>query len=56
LNKQVRQETLVMDLLDKLKIAGGPKASDESLLLFDKDLKGHSDEADMAWDSSVDNP
>lgn len=54
--EQIEEETLVMDMLNKLKIAGGSKASEESLLLFDKDLESHSDEADMAWDSSVENP
>ena len=54
--EQIEEETLILNLLDKLKIAGGAQASDESLLLFDKDLESHSDEADMPWDSSVDNP
>ena len=54
--EQIEEETLVMDLLDKLKIAGGPDATDESLLIFDRELEQHSDEADMARDASVENP
>lgn len=54
--EQIEEETLVMELLDKLKIAGGDDATDESLLLFDSQLGAHNDEADMARDSSVDNP
>lgn len=54
--EQIEEETLVMDLLDKLKIAGGSDATAESLLLFDKELEDYSDEADMARDSNVENP
>jgi len=54
--EQIEEETLVMELLDKLKVAGGPDATDESLLLFDKELEDYSDEADMARDSNVENP
>ena len=54
--EQIEEETLVMDLLDKLKIAGGPDATDESLLLLDSQLEQHNDEADMARDADVENP
>lgn len=54
--EQIEEETLVMELLDKLKIAGGDKATDESLLLLDSQLLQHNDEAELARDSSVDNP
>lgn len=54
--EQIEEETLIMELLDKLKIAGGVDATDESLLLFDKELEKHNDEADMARDASVDHP
>ena len=45
-----------MDLLDKLKIAGGPKASNESLLYLDSKLGDHPDDADLARDASVEKP
>lgn len=54
--EQIEEETLVMEFLDKLKIAGGVAATEESLLIFDKELEEHSDEADMARDASVENP
>lgn len=31
--EQIEEETLIMDLLDKLEIAGRPKATDESLFI-----------------------
>lgn len=54
--EQIEEETLVMDLLDKLKIAGGPDATDESLLYFDTKIGDKEDEADLARDASVENP
>lgn len=54
--EQIEEETLVMGILDKLKIAGGKDASDESLLLFDKEMEAHPDEAELARDSSVEDP
>ncbi len=54
--EQIEEETLVMDLLDKLKIAGGPKATNESLLYLDSKIGKKEDEADLARDASVDNP
>lgn len=54
--EQIEEETLVMDLLDKLKIAGGPKASNESLLYLDSKLGDHPDDADLARDASVEKP
>lgn len=54
--EQIEEETLVMDLLDKLKIAGGPKASNESLLYLDNKIGNKKDEAELARDASVDNP
>lgn len=54
--EQIEEETLVMDLLDKLEIAGGPDATDESLLLLDSQLEKHSDEAELARDTEVENP
>lgn len=54
--EQIEEEKLVMDLLDKLKIAGGDKANDESLFYFDSKLENHPDEVPLARDSSVENP
>lgn len=54
--KQIEEETLVMDLLDKLKIAGGPKATSESLLYLDNKIGNQEDDAALARDASVDNP
>lgn len=54
--EQIEEETLVMDLLDKLKIAGGVKASSESLLYLDSKIGKQEDSAELARDASVDNP
>lgn len=54
--EQIEEETLVMELLDKLELAGGSNATSESLLLFDKELENHIDEADLARDASVEKP
>ena len=53
IEEQIEEETMVMDLLDKLKIAGGPKASNESLFYFDNQLASMPDEADLARDATV---
>lgn len=54
--EQIEEETLVMDLLDKLKVAGGPEASSESLLYFDSKIGDKDDEADLARDATVEEP
>ena len=54
--EQIEEETLAMDLLDKLKIAGGPKATDESLLYLDTKIGNQEDDADLAREASVDKP
>lgn len=54
--EQIEEETLVMDLLGKLKIAGGPIATNESLLYLDSKIGEQDDDADLARDASVDNP
>ena len=54
--EQIEEETLVMDLLDNLKIAGGAKASNESLLYLDSKIGKKDDEADLARDASVEEP
>jgi len=54
--EQIEEETLIMDLLDKLEIAGRPKATDESLFYLDTQIGRQEDEADLARGSSVDDP
>ena len=54
--EQIEEETLAMGLIDKLKIAGGDKASDESLFNLDKTLEETPDDAPMARDANGENP
>ncbi len=54
--EQTEEETLIMNMLDKLKIAGAEKASGESLYAIDRDLKSMNDEADLAQDKTVEEP
>ena len=54
--EQIEEETLAMDLIDKLKIAGGDQASDESLFSLDKFLKDAPDDADLAQNATSENP
>jgi ferritin len=54
--EQIEEEKMVMDLLDKLKISGGPNASNESLFNLDKYLGQAPDEAPLARNASTDKP
>lgn len=54
--EQIEEETLAMDMIDKLKIAGGDKASDESLNDLDREFGKMADDADMARDATAENP
>lgn len=54
--EQTEEETLIMNMLDKLKIAGGEKATGESLYSIDRDLKSTPDEAELAQEKTVENP
>jgi ferritin len=54
--EQIEEETLAMDLIDKLKIAGGDRASDESLFTLDKVLGETPDDAELARDATSENP
>lgn len=54
--EQIEEETLAMNLLDKFKIAGGERASDESLLKLDELLEKEPDEAPMARDATAEKP
>ena len=54
--EQTEEETLVMTLLNKMKIAGGEKITDDALYAFDRDLENTPDEARPAQDITADNP
>ena len=54
--EQTEEETLAMDLLDKLKISGGEKAGSQSLYSLDRDLESEPDDAKLAQDVTADNP
>ena len=54
--EQTEEETLAIDLLDMIKIAGGEKASDSALSAFDRELKKTPDAATLAQDITVENP
>lgn len=46
--EQTEEETLAMNLLSKIKIAGGKKASGDALYDIDRDLKRMPDDAELA--------
>ena len=54
--EQVEEETLAMELLDKAKIAGGEKASNNEMYILDRDLEKMPDEARSAQDVTADKP
>jgi len=54
--EQIEEETLALNLLDKVKIAGSKKESSDALYALDKDLEKMPDEAKSAQDVTVDNP
>lgn len=54
--EQIEEETLAMDLLAKIKIAGGEKADHEALYTLDRDLAKTPDEAESAEDATTENP
>ena len=54
--EQTEEETLALNLLDKIKIAGGAKASGEALYALDKDLQTKPDDAPLAEDKTTLNP
>jgi ferritin len=55
-NEQVEEETLAMNLLDKMKIAGGENMNSNALYSFDRDLGKTPDEARAAQDVTSENP
>ena len=54
--EQTEEETLAIDLLDKIKIAGGEKASDSALFALNRELETKPDEAVLAQDVTVEKP
>lgn len=54
--EQTEEETLALNLLDKIKIAGGAKASGEALYALDMDLQTKPDDAPLAEDKTALNP
>jgi len=54
--EQTEEETLALELLDKVKIAGGSGAKDGALFMLDKELADKPDDATLAQDVTEDNP
>lgn len=54
--EQIEEETLAMNLLDKVKIAGGKKIDNNSLYSLDKDMEKASDDVRSAQDVTAENP
>ncbi|MEP7321247.1 MAG: ferritin [Saprospiraceae bacterium] len=54
--EQVEEETLALNLLAKLKIAGGEKVNSNTLYSLDRDLESTPDEAKSAQDVTAINP
>jgi ferritin len=54
--EQIEEETMVMDLLDTLRIAGGSNASHEALQYFDAKMGQKNDEAALPREATSQNP
>ena len=54
--EQTEEETLALNLLDKIKIAGGEQATAEALYNLDRDMGNEPDEAELAESKTTDNP
>lgn len=54
--EQLEEETLAMELLDKVKIAGGDNISSNNLYNLDKDLETMPDDAKLPQDATTENP
>ncbi|MBS1532845.1 MAG: ferritin [Bacteroidetes bacterium] len=54
--EQTEEETLALDLLSKIKVAGGAKAGADALYALDADLAKTPDDARLAQDVSVERP
>jgi ferritin len=54
--EQTEEETLALNLLDKIKISGGEKASPSALYALDRELKTKTGDATLAQDITAENP
>lgn len=54
--EQTEEETMALNLLDKIKIAGGLKASGDALYNLDRDLEKTPDDAVLAQEKTADKP
>ena len=54
--EQTEEETLALELLDKIKIAGGEKIDHNALYSLDRDLQTTPDDATLAQDVTAANP
>ena len=54
--EQAEEETLALNLIDKIKIAGGAKATSDALYALDRDLEKEPDEATLAQEKTAENP
>jgi len=54
--EQIEEETLALELLDKVKIAGAEKISSSTLYSLDRDLEKMPDEAKSATEATAENP
>ena len=56
MKEQTEEETLALNLLDKIKIAGGKNASGDALYKLDRDLEKTPDDAKLAETKATVNP
>jgi len=54
--EQTEEETLAMDLLSKIKVAGGEKANNDALFVLNNELGKTPDDATLAQDVTVEKP
>lgn len=54
--EQTEEETLALDLLDKIKVAGGTNANNEALFALNTELGKTPDDATLAQDVTVEKP
>ncbi|MGE8381437.1 MAG: ferritin-like domain-containing protein, partial [Sphingobacterium sp.] len=54
--EQIEEEKLALELIDKLKIAGGDRASDESLFALDSSLESMPDDVPLAREGTAEDP
>jgi len=54
--EQTEEETLALNLLNKIKIAGGAKASGDALYNLDRDLQTAPDDAELAEEKTAEKP